>query len=67
MIGRIVLAVIVAVVVGLVLAALLGPLLVTIHVPIAVTIGGFFEDWGWVLGILAGLWYFFSGGVFRLP
>lgn len=61
MIGRIVLAVVVAVVVGLVLVGLLGPILASLGVPIAVTVGAFFVRWGWVLGILAGLWFFFSG------
>jgi uncharacterized membrane protein YvlD (DUF360 family) len=61
-ISKIVLAVIIAVVVGIVLAALLGPVLATLGVPIAVTIGHFFEAWGFVIGVLAGLWYFFTGG-----
>lgn len=61
MIGRIVLAVVVAVVVGLVLVSLLGPILVSLAVPIAVTVGEFFIKWGWALGVLAGLWFFFSG------
>lgn len=67
MIARIVLAVVIAVVVGIVLTALLGPVLVSVHVPIAETIGRFFEDWGFVIGVLAGLWYFFAGGSFNLP
>lgn len=67
MITRLVLAVVVAVVVGLGLTALLGPILVSLHVPIAVTIGHFFVLWGWVLGILAGLWFFFAGGGFTWP
>ncbi len=61
MIGRIVIAVVVAVVVGLLCVGLLGPILVSLAVPIAVTVGRFFEKWGWVLGVLAGLWYFFAG------
>ncbi len=61
MIQRLVLALVVAVVVGLGLI-LLGDVLVTLKVPIAVTIGGFLAEWGWVLGVLAGLWYFFRGG-----
>lgn len=62
MIGRVVLAVVVAVVVGL-LCILLGGILVTLQVPIAVTVGGFLVQWGWVLGVLAGLWYFFRGNL----
>jgi hypothetical protein len=61
MIARIVIAVVVAVIVGLLLVALLGPILVGLAVPIAVTVGRFFVKYGWVLGVLAGLWYFFLG------
>lgn len=61
MIARLVLALVVAIVVGLGLMALLGPILVSLAVPIAVVIGNFFIQWGWVLGVLAGLWFFFSG------
>jgi len=61
MIARIVIAVVIAVVVGLLCVGLLGPILVSLAVPIAVTVGHFFTKWGWVLGVLAGLWYFFVG------
>lgn len=61
MIARLVLALVVAILTGLACVALLGPILVSIGVPIAVVVGNFFVQWGWVLGILAGLWYFFSG------
>lgn len=61
MISRVVLAVVVAVIVGLVCMYLLGPLLVAMGVPPAVVVGDFFVRWGWTLGILAGLWFFFSG------
>ncbi len=61
MIKRAVLAVIVAIFVGLVCMYLLGPILVSLVVPIAVIVGDFFVRFGWTLGILAGLWYFFSG------
>lgn len=64
MLGRIVLAVVVAVVVGLVCMGLLGPLLVGMHVPPAVIVGAFLVTYGWTLGILAGLWYYFSGATF---
>ena len=66
MIARVVLAVVVAVVVGIVLVALLGPILDTLKVPIATTIGEFFVAWGYVIGVLCGLWYFFAGG-FSFP
>lgn len=61
MIGRIVIAVVIAVVVGLLLVWLLGPVLVSLAVPIAVAVGEFFVRAGWVLGVCAGLWYFFLG------
>jgi uncharacterized membrane protein YvlD (DUF360 family) len=64
LITRIVLALVVAVIVGLVLVALLGPILVGLAVPIAVTVGDFFVKYGWVLGVLAGLWFYFSGAAF---
>ena len=63
-IQRIILAVVVAVVLGIVLVGLLGPVLISVKVPIAVTVGQFFLDWGFVIGVLAGLWYYASGGSF---
>lgn len=60
-IGRVVLAIVVAVVVGIVLVGLLGPVLVSVKVPIAVTVGDFFISWGYVIGVLCGLWFYFSG------
>ena len=63
MITRIVLSVVVAIVVGL-LCILLGSILVALEAPPAVVVGGFLTQWGWVIGILAGLWYFFGGGTF---
>lgn len=60
MIARIVLSVVVAVATALVVL-LLGLVLVAIHVPIAETVGGFLEQWCWVFGVLAGLWFFFTG------
>lgn len=62
MIQRLVLAVVVAVAVGIGLTALLGPIIVTLKAPIAVTVGDFFVQYGWVIGVLAGLWFFFAGG-----
>ena len=61
MIAKLILAVVVAVATGLVLVGLLGPILGSMHVPIAVTVGDFFVAYGWVIGLLAGLWYFFAG------
>jgi hypothetical protein len=63
MIARLVLALVVAIVTGLV-CLLLGSILGSLDVPIATTIGGFLTHWGWVIGILAGLWFYFSGGTF---
>jgi hypothetical protein len=40
----------------------LGAILVTLKVDIAVTIGEWLKQYGAVLGVLAGLWYFFTGG-----
>jgi len=62
MIGRLVLAVVVAVVVGLA-CLLLGLVLASLAVPIAVTVGGFLTTYAWVIGVLAGLWHFFRGGL----
>lgn len=62
-ITRIIQAVLVAVVVGLIFI-FLGMVLVTLKVPIAVTIGGFMQEWGWVIGVVAGLWFYFGGGSF---
>jgi len=62
MIGRLVLALVVAVVVGLA-CLLLGVILAGLAVPIAVTVGGFLTTYAWVIGVLAGLWHFFKGGV----
>jgi uncharacterized membrane protein YvlD (DUF360 family) len=61
-IARAVLALVVAIVVGLLLTYLLGPILLMLAIPIATVVGDFFVRWGWVLGILAGLWFFFAGG-----
>ncbi len=58
---KLVLAVVVAVVVGIVLVGLLGPVLVSVRVPIAETVGHFLTAWGFVIGVLAGLWYYFAG------
>lgn len=62
MISRLVIAVVIAILVGIGLTALLGPILVTLKAPIAITVGDFLISYGWVLGVLAGLWMFFAGG-----
>lgn len=60
MITRLVLAVVVAVVVGLA-CVLLGSVLGSLNVPIAETVGHFLRGYAWLIGALAGLWYFFTG------
>lgn len=60
MLQRLVLAVVVAVVVTLG-ATLVGAILVSLDVDIAVTIGQWLDRYAQVLGVLAGLWWFFSG------
>ena len=62
MLSRIVQAVIVAAVVGFLLVVILGPVLAMLQVPIAVFLGGVLVQWGWAIGIVCGLWFFFSGG-----
>lgn len=63
MLNRIALAIVVAVVVTLA-CILLGAILSALKVDIAVTVGEFLKSYGAVIGVLAGLWHFFSGGSF---
>lgn len=60
MISRLVLAVVVAVIVTLG-CILLGAILASLTVAVAVTIGDWLKNYAAVLGILAGLAWFFSG------
>jgi hypothetical protein len=46
---------------------LVGPLLTDLKASFAVTIGGWLSAYAAILGLLAALWYFFSGGGFSLP
>lgn len=62
LISRIVLAVVVAMVVGFLLAVVIGPLLLLLHTPPTSFVGGILVDWGWPIGVVAGIWWFFSGG-----
>ena len=64
MITRLILAVVVAVVVFLV-CSLLGIVLGSLNVPIAETIGRFLRSWATVIGVLAGLWWYFTGGTWN--
>ncbi len=66
LIPKLFLAVVVAVVVTLV-CYLGGAILASLGVPIAVTIGNWLKSYGSILGVLAGIWYFFSGGSFNNP
>lgn len=59
MLRQIILAVVVAVVVTLA-CVLLGGILITLKVDIAQTIGEFLKSYSGVLGVLAGLWFFFT-------
>lgn len=60
MLGKLVLSVVVAVVVTLG-CVLVGSILTTLTVDVAVTIGNFLKVYSAVIGVLAGLWYFFAG------
>lgn len=60
MLSRIVLAVVVGVVVTLA-CVLVGVILQSLTVAIAVTVGKFLENYSGVFGVLAALWWFFSG------
>ena len=57
--SKLVVAVVVAIIVTLV-CILLGSILADLKVDIAVTIGKFLQTWATVLGVLAGLIYFFG-------
>lgn len=61
MLRRIVLAVVVGVVVFLA-CLLVGILLTALEVDFAVAIGAFISQWAGVIGLLAAIWHFFSGG-----
>lgn len=60
MLSRLILAVVVAVVVTLA-CVLVGGILTGLGVAVAVTIGDFLKTYSAVLGVLAGLWWFFAG------
>jgi uncharacterized membrane protein len=60
MLNKLGLAVVVSVVVTLA-CILLGAILIALKVEIAVTVGDFLKQYAAVIGVLAGLWQFFSG------
>lgn len=60
MIVRIILALIVAVAVGLA-CLFVGAVLGSIGAPFTDAVASFLARWGWAVGGLAGLWYFFTG------
>lgn len=60
MLNRIILSVLVAVIVILG-CILVGSVLIALDVDVAETIGGFLKTYSGVIGVLAGLWYFFAG------
>lgn len=59
MIETIILAVIIGIAVGLG-CMLVGKLLNSLGIPPAAAVGGFLEQYGWAIGVLAGLWWFFT-------
>jgi len=59
MITRIALSILVAVAVGL-LCIFGGVVLGSINVPITEAIAGFLKNYGWAIGVVAGLLFFFS-------
>lgn len=61
MLETIVIAVIIAIIVGALLVYLLGPVIKSLPAPIAQIVGDFFVTWGWGIGLLAGVLYFFTG------
>ena len=61
LLARLVLAVVVGVVVYL-LCLLFGPLVADLKASFAVTVGSWLTTYAGVLGLLAALWFFFSGG-----
>ena len=65
MIEHIVIAVVIAVIVGL-LCIFGGRILKSLSVPPAVTVGGFFEEYAWPIGVLVGIVWFITNGSFRL-
>ncbi len=60
MLNRLIVAVVIAAIVGLA-CLLLGTVLVALGIPIATAVGAFLERWGWVIGVLAGLYSFATG------
>lgn len=64
MIEAIVIALLIAIVVGALLVYLLGPIIKSIPAPVATIVGDFFTQFGWFIGLIAGLWWFFTGGHF---
>lgn len=60
MLSRIVLAIVTGIVVSLVLM-FVGTLLVTMEIGWVVATGAFFKEFAGLFGLLAALWYFFSG------
>jgi len=66
MIQRIIVAILVGVIVWL-LCLFGGGLLATLRIEPIVFVGHFLEQWAYVIGVLAGLWYFFAGGGWRFP
>lgn len=60
MLAKLILSVVVAVIVTLG-CVLVGSILAALNVSVAITIGDFLRSYSAVIGVLAGLWYFFAG------
>lgn len=65
MLTKIILSIVVAIVVALV-CVLIGGILAALNVDVIKQIGDFLQDYSTLIGILAGIWYFFSGRTFNL-
>ena len=61
MIEQIVIAILVGAIAWLV-CKLLGAVLSTLAIPPIVAVGGFLSQFAYVIGVIVGLWYFFTGG-----
>lgn len=55
------LAIVIAAAVGIVLMVFIGPILAGLKVPILTTVGAGLASWGWVIGVLAGAWFYLRG------
>lgn len=66
MLTKIIVAILVGAIVWLA-STLLGTVLVATTIPVLTTLGGFLVSFAIAIGALAGLWYYFKGGIPSLP